>query len=160
MSRNLNINLYLRTFSIAAYGKLSKLFFYILFGCYKPCFEMKNCSKSSYICEFIFPEKQDKRFQKIFHNPRMTGGGQLPNSSLNCIFNALLTGAQYKPSNFNKLIMNFWENLFNTFSLRDLKMKKWNLYTSLLQMYKNSPKATNLNKYILYWQKLMKNMFV
>ena len=103
MSRNLNINLYLRTFSIATYGKL----FYILFRCYKPCFETKNCSKSSYICVFIFPEKQDKRFQKIFHNLRMTDGGQLPDSSLNCNFNALLTGAQYKPSHFNKLIMSF-----------------------------------------------------
>ena len=56
MPRNLNINLYLRPFSIAIYGKLSKLFFSVLFGGYKPCFEMKKFSKSSYICVFIFPK--------------------------------------------------------------------------------------------------------
>ena len=46
MPRNLNINLYLRPFSIAIYGKSLKLFFSVLFGGYKPCFETNSCSKS------------------------------------------------------------------------------------------------------------------
>ena len=41
----------------------------------------------------------------------MTYGGQLPNLSLNYIFNALSIGVQYKPSRFSKLILVFWENL-------------------------------------------------
>ena len=58
--KNLNINLYLRPFKIAIYGKLRTLFgFFALFGGYKPCFETKICSKFSYICVFIFPKKQN-----------------------------------------------------------------------------------------------------
>ena len=37
----------------------------------------------------------------------MIGGGQLPDFSLSCIFNALLIGGQYKSSHFNKLILGF-----------------------------------------------------
>ena len=62
MPRNLHINLYLKLFSIGICGKLSKLFFSVLFGGYKSCFETKNCSNFSYICVFIFPKKQKNLF--------------------------------------------------------------------------------------------------
>ena len=62
MTRYLNINLYLRPFSIAIYGKLSKLFLSVPVGGYKPCFETKNCSKFSYICVLIFSKKQRSWF--------------------------------------------------------------------------------------------------
>ena len=35
----------------------------------------------------------------------MIGGGKLPDPLLNCIFNALSIGVQYKPFHFNKLIL-------------------------------------------------------
>ena len=57
MPRNLYIDLYLRSLGIAIYGKLSKLFFSVLFGGYIACFETKNCSESSHICTFIFQKK-------------------------------------------------------------------------------------------------------
>ena len=54
MPRNLNINVYLRPFSIANYEKLSKLFFSVHFVGYKPCFETKNCSKNLIIFVHLF----------------------------------------------------------------------------------------------------------
>ena len=46
----------------------------------------------------------------------MIRGGKLPNSSFDCIFNALSIGVQYIPSHFNKLILVlFLENIFLKF---------------------------------------------
>ena len=60
-----------------------------------PCFMMKSCSKSSYICVLILPKRQHNWFYKNFRNSGMVGRRKLPDPSLNRIFNALLIGVQY-----------------------------------------------------------------
>ena len=59
------------------------------------CFVTKNFSKSSYICGFILSKKQHNWFYKDLHNSGMVGRGKLPDSSLNCMFSALLIDVQY-----------------------------------------------------------------
>ena len=78
-------------------------------------FMTKNCSKSSYICAFILPKKQHNSFYKHLHNSGMVVRRNLPNPSLNCIFNALSTGVQYTLSfqwtNFGlKCLLEWWNN--------------------------------------------------
>ena len=67
-----------------------------------PCFVTKNCSKSSYICVFIFSKKQHNWFYKNLHNSGMVGRRELPDPALNCIFNALSIGVRF---HFNELIL-------------------------------------------------------
>ena len=57
-----------------------------------------NCSKSSYICVFIFSKKQGNWFCKNLHNSGIVGRRKLPDPSLNCIFYAVSISVQYKLS--------------------------------------------------------------
>ena len=84
MSRNLNINLYLRPFNIAIYGKLSKLFFSVLFQGYKP--QKKNVQNLLIFVYLFFPKNSTIDSRKP---SGMIGGGKLLDPSLNYIFNAL-----------------------------------------------------------------------
>ena len=86
----------------------------------------------------------------------MIGGGKVPDLSLNYIFDALSIGVQHIPSISINQFSSFEEIFYTsfrkihikdrsltekyyfhyTFSLRDFKMKKWNLYTFPTQTYK------------------------
>ena len=58
-------------------------------------FVTKNCWKSSYICVFILSKKRRNWFHKNLHKSGIVGRRNLPDSSLNCIFNALSIGVRY-----------------------------------------------------------------
>ena len=60
-----------------------------------PYFVTENCSKTSYICEFILSKKRRNWFHKNLHSSWMVGRRKLPDPWLNHIFNALLIGIQY-----------------------------------------------------------------
>ena len=93
----------------------SKLYFLYFLEAKNPCFPMKICWTSSYICVFIFSKKRRNWFHKNLHNSGMVGRRKLPDPSLNRIFNALLIGVQYTLSfqwtNFGlKCLLEWWNN--------------------------------------------------
>ena len=60
-----------------------------------PCFVIKKCWRSSYICVFILSKKRRNWFHKNLDTSEMVGHRKLPDSSLDRIFNALSIGVQY-----------------------------------------------------------------
>ena len=63
----------------------------------------------------FFPKNSTTDSKKSSITLEWFGGGQLPDPSLNSIFNAVLIGAQYEPSHSNKLYLVFWESLFKNY---------------------------------------------
>ena len=59
-----------------------------------PCFVMKNCRNSSHVSVIFFSKKRHNWLHKNL-NSGMVGCGKLSDTSLNSIFNALLSSVQY-----------------------------------------------------------------